>query len=154
MINRRGWLVAAGTVAAGLFALPAQALAGFLGRRRGKPVPPCCPAAPPGCEEVPYTSTIRIQNPPDWGHVQQSFSANGYFSPSYGGPCIKCVVSHPNGGTYPSDPELATISGTTWSCSFKNVPSTNGQWASLYATLYDATCTTVLASDMHRIQIG
>jgi hypothetical protein len=154
MIHRRGWLVAAAHVAAGLFLIPGQALAGCFGRKRCKAVPQCCPS-PAEVEPTAYAARITIQNPPNQSPVGVNFPTNGTYQLSYGLPCVLCVIRYPDGSTYPSPPGQANVyPDGTWKYAFTNAPKTlPNQWADLYATLYDPTCTTYLDSDMHQIQI-
>jgi hypothetical protein len=88
---------------------------------------------------------ISIANPGNQQQVAMAFPVNGNYSgASPSSATITCTIDHPRGGQFSQGP-FAPGGANTWSCSFDNIPVTNGQFANMTAELFAADGT-LLAS--------
>jgi hypothetical protein len=153
MLSRRRWFAAAGSLAAGLFALPGKAVAGVF--RRGRCQAPCPPVEDSNClvpsgdgvvglPEIPRNCTVNINPPSTTSPISlpaNAVTVSGTASCTPAGPTL-AVVCMLTSGT-PSQNLYSgylSVTGGTWGpFQFSGVQAANP--ATLSAILYSVNTT-------------
>jgi hypothetical protein len=139
MLSRRSWFATVGSLAAGLFALPAQAVAGLFHRGRCQAPQPCCvpeqPCRPP---DRAGTCSVTIGCPTTTSPATQvgtTFTVYGTaVANRYDYPYVQLTIRFDAGGNPAQSTPISINSNNCWSYQFQNLSNTGP--AHIYGELF------------------